>query len=200
MQPPDDGSKWWEPGHPWLHENTGNNFLAWFHSTELLTTAAKRVYDDTTAMLPDGQKMMLAINSVSAMLTGLAIECALKGLWVRAGEKLVVDGRFQRPPNAGDHELGQLARQVAKRVYLPLTNEELNVRDRLSALVSFAGRYPISVWPEQMKARMTAGGEKFVPGFFSDEDFAVASRLLNAFMTALNPYVNRFKLASDAPQ
>src|SRR5438067_2821529 len=141
--PPKDGSQWWTPGQPWVHSTTGNNYRAWFASVEDLTTAAKRIYDGTPASLPDGTVLMLSINTVTAMLIGYAIESALKGLWVRAGNKLIVNGKFVRPPNAGDHELGQLGREMSKQVHLPMTADELNVLDRLSAFVLFAGRYPI---------------------------------------------------------
>jgi hypothetical protein len=136
------------------------------------------------------------------MLIGYAVECALKGLWLRAGNKLIVNGKFIRVPNTGEHELGQLARVVSEQVHLPLTDEELSVLDRLSAFVLFAGRYPVSLRPEEMKERKTSDGGRQVPTFFSEEDFQVAKRLLNGFTTALSPHFNRFRLANhpDKPR
>jgi hypothetical protein len=82
---------------------------------------------------------------------------------------------------------------------LPLTEQELNVLDRLSAFVLFAGRYPVALRPDDMKERKTLDGDKQVPTFFSEEDFQVAKRLLNGFTTALNPHMDMFKLANRNP-
>lgn len=92
-----------------------------------------------------------------------------------------------------------MARVVSKQVHLPLTDEELNVLDRLSAFVLFAGRSPVSLRPEEMKERNTPHRGKQVPTFFSEEDFQVARRLLNGFTTALSPHFNLFKLANRNP-
>ncbi len=196
--PPKDGSKWWEPGHPWLHESTGNNAMAWLGSVEQLTTAARKVRDETKAHLDDGTELVPAINSVAAMLTGYAIECALKGLWVRAGRKIIEGGEFVGIPNAGDHKLAQIARTVSAVVHLPLTGEELAVLKRLSAFVEFAGRYPVPKRAESMAMTEGFDGGKQVPHVFTPADFQVADRLLNAFTTALNPHFNMFRLARDA--
>jgi len=56
--------------------------------------------------------VMPMIFRVRAMLFGYAIECALKGLWVKRKNKLVVNGRCLRVPGAGDHELLQLSQKV----------------------------------------------------------------------------------------
>ncbi len=189
----DRGDKvpFWTPGHPWLHETTGNNYSAWHGWAELLTEAAKKVYDDTKAQLPDGTELHLALNSVAAMLTGYAIECALKGLWVKAGNKVVQNGRYAPIPDARDHELAQLAQAIGKCIVLPVTEEELSVLERLSAFVIFAGRYPIPRTPEKMAPVKSLSGGTQVPHVFTPEDFQVANRLLNRFTTALNPFLNR---------
>jgi hypothetical protein len=193
-KPPEqnEGSEvpFWTPGHPWLHETMGNNDRAWHGWVELLTEAARKVYDGTKAQLPDGTEFHLAINSVAAMLTGYAIECALKGLWVKAGNKVVMNGRYARIPNAGDHALDQLARAVGKCIVLPVTEEELSVLERLSAFVIFAGRYPIPLTPERMAPVKSLSGGAQVPHVFTPEDFQVANHLLNRFTTALNPFLN----------
>lgn len=176
-----------------LHEITGNNSRAWYAWVETLTQAGVRVRNDSEARLPDGTELMLATNGVYAMLLGYAIECALKGLWVGAGNKLVEHGRYVRIKGAGNHQLGQLARVVGKAVGRPVSVEELNVLDRLSAFVLFAGRYPIPLNAEQMAPVNVPGRGKQVPHVFLGEDFRVAEALLNEFSTALNPFITRAK-------
>jgi hypothetical protein len=120
---------------------------------QVLTDAARLERDNPREQL-NGKDLVPVINSVAAMLTGYAIECALKGLWVRAGEKIIdANGEFVRVPNAGDHALGALARSVSKDVDLgALSAEDFEVLDRLSAFVVFAGRYPIPKKSEHMAA------------------------------------------------
>src|SRR5688572_5948664 len=91
----------WTLFGPKLHDMTGNNPSAWFSSVETLMRAAERVRDDTPAQLPDGTELMLATNAVYAMLLGYAAECSLKGLWVKAGNSIVKDGRYVGVRGAG---------------------------------------------------------------------------------------------------
>jgi hypothetical protein len=183
----------WEADEGWLHEAKGNNFRAWFATVEELTAASRAVYDLTPARLPDGTELMLGRNAVAAMLYGLAIECALKGLWVRGGRSLIKDGKFLAGPGAKDHKLHLLAAAVADVVELDLSADELNVLERLSKFVIFAGRYPVSLKPEGMAPVKSLDGELQHPVFFSTADFGVTMRLLNRFTTALNPLLAVFK-------
>jgi hypothetical protein len=174
-----------EPGHPWLHSATGNNPRAWLATVEALATSARRVYDHTEMQFHDGSELMSVENSVAAMLFGYAIECALKGLWVGAGNKLVVEGKYQRPGKVSDHQLRQLAELVTPFCQIRLTAPELNVLDRLSHFVRFAGRYPVPRRAEEMGPVPSYTGRRQVPSWFSSDDFDVTKRLLKLLTTAL---------------
>ena len=76
-------------------------------------------------------------------------------------------------------------------IKLPIEDVELNVLDRISAFVLFAGRYPIPMSAEEMKAQRVPAGGRQVPGFFTADDFRVAELLLNRFTTALTPWLPR---------
>ena len=52
---------------------------------------------------------MPMVLCVRAMLLGHAIECALKGLWVRKGNKLIKDGKYVGIRGVPDHDLVKLA-------------------------------------------------------------------------------------------
>jgi len=71
---------------------------------------------------------------VRAMLIGYAIECALKGLWVKKGSTIVRSGRYVRVPGARDHDLVQLARQVG----FSASDLEADVLGRMSKFATFA--------------------------------------------------------------
>lgn len=185
--PPDtDIDPWWLPGSSFMYDMTGNNPNAWYASVELLTQAAKRVrYNARPLTMPEGDEGMFAINGVYAMLLGYAIECALKGLWVKGGKTIAKDGKLLRIRGVGNHQVGQLARKVQEVIELRIEDVELDVLDRISAFVRFAGRYPIPITAEEMKAQRVPAGGTQVPGFFTAEDFRVAELLLNRFTTSL---------------
>jgi hypothetical protein len=121
--------------------------------------------------------------------TAYATECALKGLWVRAGNRIIARGKFVGVPEAGDHELRQLAVAVAPVSALELSEDELNVLERLSRFIVFAGRSPVPKRPEEMKPKMGLGRIPQVPHFFSEADFDVTRQVLNRLTTALNPFL-----------
>ena len=174
---------------PILYDQRGNNPRAWHAWVETLTESSRKLKDSTPAALPDGQELMLAVNAVYAMVLGYAIECALKGLWVKEGNKLVADGRYVGVPNAGDHELGQLARKISPAASISVSTGEYNLLDRLTAFVVYAGRYPIPLNAEQSKPVTVAGRGKQVSSFFSATDFQTAELLLNRLSRFLNPYL-----------
>jgi hypothetical protein len=141
----------------------------------MLTKAAKYVRDDHEARLPDGTELMPSTQAVYAMLIGYSIECALKGLWIKAGNKIVKDGGYVGVKGVGDHEVGQLAQLVDPS----LSAVELDVLNRLSAFIRFAGRYPIPKTAQEMTPVSVPGRGKQAKSFFSKEDFGTAERLLD---------------------
>jgi hypothetical protein len=82
----------------WLHEATGNNPRAWLSRVETLIQAARMIRQPTpiTRPPPSATELMLATDGVYAMLLGYAFECALKGLWLTSGQKIVVNGKVKR--------------------------------------------------------------------------------------------------------
>ena len=177
---PKDPSDWWTPE---LHEEIGNRYDSWLTWADAVWEAAKLVRSGSApAQLPDGTELMTTTAAVYAMLLGYTLECTLKGLWVKLGNKIVVGGRYRGVAGSANHDLLGLARKVG----ITATDEELDALDRLTPFVRFAGRYPISVRADDMKPRSVPGRSgKTVPGFYSREDFAAVERLRNRFMTRL---------------
>jgi hypothetical protein len=89
---------------------------------------------------PNGEVVMPLTLCVRAMLLGYTIECALKGLWVKKGNKVVQNGKYVGVGRGQDHDLVQLSRTVG---FSP-TMTETDVLHRLSKFVKFAGRYPVA--------------------------------------------------------
>ncbi len=122
----------------WAFDQSGRNPLAWEHSAADLLSAAEAVKEK---VIDFGEGGMHSLAAVQAMLLGFAIECMLKGMYIKTtGNTLTHDGRYQGIPNAGDHQLGQIADAAG----YAMSVDERRVLDKLSAFILFAGRYPIS--------------------------------------------------------
>lgn len=119
---------------------------------------------------------------VHAMLIGYAIECALKGLWVKKGHMLVDRGRYRGVQGARDHDLVQLA-AVAGFI---LTDRESDVLRRLSRFVQFAGRYPIAKTPDRMLPHEDATLGSVDVGYFSPQDFRISTSIINKIVRAIS--------------
>jgi hypothetical protein len=158
----------------------------------MLQTAAERVGSQRASLpaLPNGSELMPDVRAVQAMLIGYAIECALKGLWIKGGNQIVTNDKFRGVPGVGDHELRSLAVTTGET----FTRNELIMLDRLAAFVKFAGRYPIATTPEQMKMKRIADGSRAVPRFMSEKDLNQATAVLAHALSAL-----RYQLYSIPP-
>ena len=77
------------------HERVGNLWLAWMTWAYALEESASYIRDRSSyAQRRGGEVVMPLTFGVRAMLLGYAIECALKGLWVKSGNKIVQGGRY----------------------------------------------------------------------------------------------------------
>ena len=87
---------------------------------------------------------------VEAMLLGMALECILKGMYIKRhrvwegptkAHALVKNDIYVGVKDAGDHELLQLAAAAGVTVSQP----ERSILTRLTDFIKYAGRYPISM-------------------------------------------------------
>jgi len=128
-----------------LHARTGNSVLAWTSVAPDILAAAnvlkERVdsFDLGSVAAGDSVPREALLGHVVLMLRGMAVECLLKGLCLKRGNELVVDGKYSRVPGASDHNLCELASAVDFNVDYA---EEAVLR-RLSLFVQYGGRYPI---------------------------------------------------------
>ena len=78
-------------------------------------------------------------EEVEWMLQAFAIECLLKGLFVKGGHKIVENDEYKQVPNAGDHDLVNLATEIMGT----MSKEHNNVLRKLGLIGRTVGRYPI---------------------------------------------------------
>lgn len=131
---------------------------------------------------PNGEVVMPLTVCVRAMLLGYAIECALKGLWVKKGNKVVQNGKYVRVGRGQDHDLVQLSRTVG---FSP-TMTETDVLHRLSKFVKFVGRYPVAKRPDEMQPYEVSVIGKVDVGFFSKWDFRTTQSTLNKIVNQIS--------------
>ena len=169
-------------------EDLGRNPLAWWHSARNLIDGAEAVKEK----VQDVGELMHSLTAVQAMLLGLAIECLLKGMWIKAGNTLTKDGRYARVPEAGDHELKQLAHAAG----VSASEKEKGALERLSKFVKYAGRYPIPTAWEDMKLKQVNGVGTVAPTFLTKAEVETAERIADRLMQEVLPWngMSRFKI------
>ena len=84
------------------------------------------------------------------------MECLLKALWLKGGNRLVENGKFKPVPKAGGHNLVQLACANG----LSPSPVETDVLRRLSHFIEYGGRYPIPKEPSQLMLTSVPRGGK----------------------------------------
>lgn len=171
------------------YDKTGNEPLAWELSADDLEASAAILkeardgFDPNSLKLgdeiPDEDKVLFP----ELMLRALSLECLLKALWLKQGNKIAEDGEYKGVKGAGDHDLLQLAAVVG----LKLDKTEKDVLKRLSKIMTSNGRYPI---PKNWKAGRIQewhGGNIGPPGFWRHpSDDQVLSRVVNDVKTELD--------------
>ena len=160
-----------------MHERIGNLWLAWIGWVYVLEDAELWLGEREAHREHKGEVVMPMLLCVRAMLLGYAIECALKALWVRKGNKLISEGKYRGVTGAKDHNLPQLAQAAG---FIP-TAIEADVLRRLSKFSQFAGRYPVGKTPDEMKPDVLTKADV---AFFSKKDFRTAESILNKVVRA----------------
>jgi len=173
------GSVWDATDPAGMHERIGNLWLVWIGWVHVLEDAELCLGEREFHHEQKGEVVMPMILCVRAMLLGYAIECALKALWVRKGNKLISNGKYRGVTGAKDHNLPQLAQAAG---FIPTTTEG-DVLRRLSQFSQFAGRYPVGKTPDDMRPDSLTKADV---GFFSKRDFRTGESVLNKVVSAVS--------------
>jgi hypothetical protein len=170
----------WDPNDPQAsHERFGNLWVSWLCWMMALEDAELHLAQQASYTKgKHGEIFMPFLYGIRAMLLGYALECGLKALWLRQGNKLVVNGKYRGVAGANDHDLVQLVRATK----FCCTAREIDVLARLSNFVRFAGRYPVAKTSNDMQPDVLTRSDV---GFFSKGDFRVAESLYNKIQTAI---------------
>ncbi len=143
-----------------MYDWAGNSVAAWVGSADSLLAAARvlRADRDASGVAPlsvgDAVPDTGHTQPSELMLKGYALECLLKALWVKRGNKLALNGILQRVKGAAAHDLVQLSQKVG----LAISPAEQDVLKRLSLFTTSVGRYPIPTHWTQTKIQKAFGG------------------------------------------
>ena len=174
----------------WAYDGAGENPLAWQASARNLLDAATAVKGQVHQF---EEGLMDSLVPVQAMLLGLALECLLKGMYIKRhrvwedpdkAHAIAKNGAYIGVTGAGDHELLQLADAAG----VTLTNEERSALTRLTNFVLYAGRYPIPVRVEQMKPVKMDGGRTVARNYISAEELETGESLAARLMREIEPW------------
>ena len=140
----------------WAYAGAGENPAAW-------QVSAKDLLDGAMAVKAKVQPFafvnaMHPLARVEAMLLGMALECLLKGMYIKRhrvwedttkAHALVEDGAYVGPRG---HNLPKLADAAG----VTLSQSERSILTRLTDFIKYAGRYPISMRVEENETSQNA--------------------------------------------
>ena len=167
----------------WSYRVAGENPLAWHSSAKDLLDGAMAV----KAKVQPFSNAMHTLARVEAMLLGMALECLLKGIYIKRHRvwadptkehALVKDGKYVGVKDAGDHELLQLADAAGVTV----SESERSILSCLTDFIRYAGRYPVPLNVEGMKPVRKPDGHTVARGYLSGVELERAETLTKRLM------------------
>jgi hypothetical protein len=164
------------------HKKLASNPLSWtinadglLRSFELLTA---QTIEDQNAREMSRNKYIPRLWPTAMMLAGFAAECMLKAIFVSQNPAFNSSGKF----DATTHDLLKLADGVD----LPLTKDERILLERLEQFLTWAGRYPVPLYAQDMHPRtLPSGGSAPLTSGWIAEDFQQARAFLSRLRNCL---------------
>jgi hypothetical protein len=144
------------------YDRLGNSPEAWIATADSLQAAARFLkahrdrFDPTQGNVGDPMPDEGKVLFPELMLKGFAVECLLKALWLKRGNKFAVDGKYVGIQGAADHDLLQLVDTIGLHFNL----KDRDILKRLSCLMTATGRYPIPQrWSARKIQKLRSGGK-----------------------------------------
>lgn len=156
-----------------IYDKTGNDPKAWFRHAEELLISHSILYDEykqvdytklgNEGLVPDEGRILMP----TLMLLAFAIECLLKALWLKQGNRLAENGELKKIPNCGDHNLVEYGNATG----LIFGDDEKRVLNRLYKISVSLGRYPIPIGFRHSHLRKTrkTGFQSDISWGFTDD-------------------------------
>ena len=170
-----------------IYERAGNEPACWRSCAQDLLAAASVLRQRREKCPPDVTDDLVGsqwrIHPPELMLRGMAVECLLKALWVKRGNRIVKDGEYVGVPGAGSHNLVQ----VAGVLQLRLSRPEVDLLRRLTEFIEYGGRYPVPRNAQDLRPiRRPGGGKAPGTGWFTPGDQLLFDNVIRRLEKALD--------------
>lgn len=170
------------------YDRAGNQPVTWWLAADSLLAAAgflkveRDRFDLNCLVVGEPIPAEGKILFPELMLRGFAVECLLKGSYLKAGNTLASGGKYLGIKGVRDHDLPQLASAVG----FTIDATEEDVLKRLSLIMTGSGRYPITKSWFARRIQPLFGGGMGMPSYWgwpTDDDTlsTVVARLLEQF-------------------
>ena len=164
---------------------TGNTPAAWFLSADSLLAGARVLISQLQppsdgpigSPVPPEEKLL----SPAFLLYGFALECLLKGLWLRQGNELVIGEKYVGIPGIGGHEL----HNIAKKVNFTVNDQEHSVLYGLHVKLVSSSRYPVGTHWSKHRPVYHANGGFGSHTTFNSGDIPIIETMAARLITAL---------------
>jgi hypothetical protein len=162
--------------------------MGWIASAQNLLRGARLV---APPMEPNATLQDVTVD-VQAMLLGYSVECSLKALWLkkdfrytRSGAGFMRDGKFQlrAMPGALRHDLRRMAVEVGISDL-----GELELLERLSWFIKWAGRYPVPLNVADILPRYMKQTGKVIPKVLWVNELKEADNLAERLIQESQPW------------
>ncbi len=114
------------------------------------------------------------------MLDAFAIECLLKGLWVKSGQKIARDGKLIKQCFPANHDLVAMLQKVGA----PSQPRQLETLRRLSVIAEAVARYPIASDWRKTSVQQSSNGT-YSPLSWSSGDQAITESCIEWLLAQL---------------
>ena len=151
-------------------DNGGNSPEAWILTAQQLMASARILreqtgrFDPTRGVTGTPVPNVVLVLPTVCLLRGFGIECLLKALFLKKNLGILAkDGKYVEIPNAGAHDLVQ----IADAVLVKFSEKQRDVLKRLSIYMKSLGRYPIPKNWDIIKIQKLHSGGRGAPTYWT---------------------------------
>ena len=123
-----------------IHTRVGNDQQNWTANAETLFEGSKVLKRERERSFQSGQASIYSFSVwIEIMLTAFGMECLIKAIWIKQGNRLARDGKYIPIIKDERHQLVKLCEAVG----FALNQREADVLERMCDIATSIGRYPI---------------------------------------------------------
>jgi len=144
-------------------DDIGNSFDAWESKADELLYCSEGLQDLANMRASKVYEIMeqlshiVKVSWVMKMLIGFAIECLIKAVWLKDGNKLCSEGKFIGIEGIKNHKIHEMISKIG----LTISQDERTVLKILGAVATSGGRYPVFTKYDSLEKDFGLGNMNF---------------------------------------